>query len=210
MKRLNLYTDGGQYYYENSVTEYVGYYNTELSAGASEPVVYSGRSSSKESFRLVPIPEDIVRYKNAGGKDVSDELVIIQPSPTTQDYKRGWFNRYFARKTNDTTAQYYEIDKDQYDKIRNKMMPLYTAVQLRWKISGRISDIVNASGDIVEPGVSDTNNRSIKLVAFQHPNLVFRLQNLIEFWEGKTGAYFGPPLTSGSIGLEVTNKQEYT
>ena len=203
MIQVNLYTDGGKFFYDSSVIEYVGYYNVETIEGFSDPIVFSGRSREVDSYRLIPIPIDIEKYKNAGGKDVPDPLVIITPVPSEQDYNREWFNRYFARKANDTTAQYHEIDKDQYERVIGKSMPFYTAVQLRWKISGPEKDVLNAVGDIIEPGVSNTNNRSIKSVELQHPGLVFRLQNHTEFWDKKTSAYFGPPL---KLNLEVQDK----
>jgi len=199
MKALNLHTDGGEFYQEGTVTEYVGYYNMD------EDYIYSGRSKDENSYRLIPISKSIIQYKNAGGEEPPEPITVLVPSPVEKDYKRGWFNRYFARQTNDINARYYEIDNAQYETIKNQGLPFYTAVQLRWKISGPMEDITDAAGNIVTPGVVDTNNRSIKFVESQHPSLVFRLQNLTEFWDGRVDAYFGPPLKPVTLVLKKEN-----
>lgn len=192
MQTINLHTDGGAFYTKGTTDEYVGYYN--LTNGK----YYSGRSLTADSTELERIPLNAVQYVNSSGADRPDVLKTFTPSPTDEDYKRGWFVRYFARRTNIRESRYYEISQDEYDTITGGSKPLYIAVQLRWKITGPRVDVVDGN-TILEPGVFNTNDRSIKLLGIEHAWLRFRLQNKLEFYRDAQPPYFGPPLqTSGN------------
>jgi len=209
MRYVNLYTEGKEFYYEGSVTEYVGYYNIESVDNSAIQTIFSGRSRDENSYRLIPIPTDIARYKDAGGADVPEPITIVIPNPSKSDYKQGWFNRYFARQTNDITAPYYEIDKAQYEKIKGRGVPFYSAVQFRWKISGPMFDVtgsLDGKSVVTEPGVVNTNNRTIKSLMSKYSGLTFRLQNLTEFWEGQREPYFGPALKDEGGTLKIPEK----
>jgi len=190
MKTLNLYTNGAKFYLSSTTTEYTGYYNiTETGT------ILTGRAPTDESTELIPIPSESVQYNSIVTDELPEPITIFVPSPSTSDYKRGWFSRYFARQANVLDATYYEIDEAQFTGIDGGQKPFYVGVQLRWKISGPEYDVIdNFTMRIIEPGVFNTNDRSIKLLESSHPLLKFRLQNLIEFWNGQSGAYFAPPL----------------
>ena len=192
MNKLNLNTNGGEFYTAGTTEEYVGYYN--LTNG----VYYSGHSFTEDSTELAPVPINAVRYVNSSGADRPDSLKTFAPSPTDDDYARGWFVRYFARRTNVQASRYYEISQDEYDTITGGSKPLYIAVQLRWKITGPLYDKKDGTS-IIEPGVYNTNDRSIRLLGIEHAWLRYRLQNKTEFYQGTQSPYFGPPLqTSGT------------
>ena len=53
------------------------------------------------------------------------------PKPTTEDYKSGYMERHFARKSNQNSAPFEIHPSD------NGSSPLYTYITIRWKISGR-------------------------------------------------------------------------
>jgi hypothetical protein len=189
MTQLNLNTKGNEFFTSGSTVEYVGYYNI---LGTR---YFTGRSFDETSVELTPIPSAIREYKSV--KTVDTALVTAYiPVPTEKDYKQGWFVRYFARQANDPSALYTEIDEAQFGEVDGDAKPLYVGVNIRWKISGPEFDLVDAlTLKVIEPGVFNTNDRSIRKLESTHPGLRFRLQNLTEFWKGQSTVTFGPALT---------------
>jgi hypothetical protein len=58
-------------------------------------------------------------------------LTALTPKPTTEDYKNGYMERHFARKSNQNSSPFEIHPSD------NGVSPLYTYVTIRWKIAGR-------------------------------------------------------------------------
>jgi hypothetical protein len=114
-------------------------------------------------------------------KSKSPSLAMIKVSD--KDIKRGWMVRYFASKVND--EQILELNKTDYDKVgTDKGLPqfIWEKFNLRWKISGRMNDLVDPkTGIITESGIIDTNQRTIDLVSEEYPDLVDILVDLTEF-----------------------------
>lgn len=189
---LNLHTDGGEFYTLGTTTEYIGYY---CIVGGW---IFSGRDRNDESVRLIRIPDLVKEYNQVSTTKLSPDVAHFIPMPTPEDYKRGWFNRYFVRQANDEGKPFIEVDETQYGAVTNGSndvnAPFYIAVTLRWKITGPHNDIIE-NGKVVEPGVVDTNRRSVSQIANKYPLFAFRLQVLDEYWDGSRPAYFGPHLT---------------
>jgi len=59
------------------------------------------------------------------------------PKPTVEDYKNGYMERHFARKSNQNSSPFEIHPAD------NGVSPLYTYITMQWKITGR-KNIVNA------------------------------------------------------------------
>lgn len=195
MNTINLHTDGGEFFIDGTTTDYIGYYNL-----SSDGIYYSERSLIETSVKLLHIPENVKTYNSIASPTLSSVVAYV-PTPTDSDYQQGWFTRYFARQTNDKAAPYIEIDESQYNEILGGSKPLYIGVSIRWKISGPKEDILDPmTMKVTEPGVINTNNRSIKKLETTHSGLVFRLQNLTEFWKGDTSVFFGPALDDGLDG----------
>jgi hypothetical protein len=203
MVRVNLHTDGGEFYISGSSDEYVGYYNVDRNDN-----VYTQRSFSAESVLLRTIPTDIFVYNAASEFILPEPIEIFVPAPASVDYKRGWFMRYFVRQTNDINARYNEVDESQYKKVSDGKNPFFTHVQLRWKISGPKFDATDrTTGEVVEPGVYNTNVRTMEHLEKKHNGLKNRLKNLVEFWSGQREAYFPPKLTeiNDTLTLPIKN-----
>ncbi len=189
MNTLNQYTAGLEFYQKGTTEEYVGYYNV---VGET---IYTGRSWSEDSTELVRIPTDTISYKTVKDFPLPPQIVAFVPEPKDADYKRGWFTRYFVRQTNELNAPYIEVDEAQYNKVSNGQNPLYVGVNIRWKISGVRNDVIDpTTGNVTEAGVSNTNDRSIRLVENKHKGLGIRLQNLLQYWNGQPTPHFVPTL----------------
>ncbi len=80
------------------------------------------------------------------------------PKPTSRDYERGVFKRFFIRKRG--TAQISEITEDEYKSFSESRY--FIRFSLKWKISGPRHDVFNSEGYPIETGVEDTNRRIVK------------------------------------------------
>jgi N-formylglutamate amidohydrolase len=89
------------------------------------------------------------------------------PSPTDDDYKRGYITRYFVQKTNDKNAPIIEVNSKGYSNYNNN--PFYTTSSLDWVVVGEVS--------LVE----ESNLKSIRFASQKLKALTFYLQNLTQF-----------------------------
>lgn len=200
MRQLNLHTPGGEFWVGGTTIDYVGHYNVDDNGG-----YFSGRSYTDESVPLAMKPVMVLKYDKMKSTSLPDAVTAYTPTPTGEDYKRGWFFRYFARQTNDISSKYIEIDKTTYTSISNGENPFYTTVSLRWKISGPEIDVMDGSR-VVEAGVANTNSRTLNQLSQKHPYLSHRLQNLREYWKEGRAPVFGPALSQGFDGTLTLNK----
>ena len=74
--------------------------------------------------------------------------------PTEEDYSKGSFTRYFAKKANETSSPAFEVSVDDFN-----TSPLYIFTSLKWYIKGDKSLVLKA------------NNRQILLASTVIPNL---------------------------------------
>jgi len=187
MKLNDLQTTGNEFLLNGK--DYVGYYNINQ---INERMFYfTGRAFDSTSIPLEVIPIVVKRYQVVSSLRIGDPPTAFYPSPTSVDYKRGWFNRYFAKKTNDKFAQITEISKDLFDKVssrdNNIDWALYRVIELRWKITGNMTDIFDVdTNKFIEPGVIDTNTREIVQAEKSMSGIYAKLSNLLEFYQALT------------------------
>ncbi len=70
------------------------------------------------------------KYNKLNGQSPM-HLTAFAPKPTTKDYKNGYMERHFARKSNQNSSPFEIHPSD------NGASPLYTYVTINWKIAGR-------------------------------------------------------------------------
>lgn len=123
------------------------------------------------------------KYNKVKRSNISELLVSnIQtsiPTPTENDYKRGWVTRYFTQKTNDKGSTIYEVNSSEYLRLNNKSV--MTLVSIKWRISGPVITQYDSVGNVLDKGVKESNRIAISLVADKIPNLKFYLPNLLQF-----------------------------
>lgn len=93
------------------------------------------------------------------------------PSPVESDYVRGYIQRFFIQKSNDTESKIFEVDMMGYRKFVNN--PFYNAVSVDWRIKG------------TDEQIKESNQKSIKLQYEVMPKLQIYLPNLLQFREKK-------------------------
>ena len=74
------------------------------------------------------------------------------PQPTLQDYKRGYFTRYFVKQINDYA--FIETNEFTYKNLLQKnseyLWELYYVTEIPWQISGDVNKVYNTNKNIVE------------------------------------------------------------
>ncbi len=165
------YDQNNNFVIASSLSPYSGYYHKD-----KDNRYWTGETHTSNSLRLTrvannnPIDTDYILKNNVdsyGFTSKFDGLLdtklytgdFIQP--TSEDYNRGYFTRYFAQlKTSKTTV---ELNKENYNELTNDNVSLisYNTAALIWKLVGPLNDIYNKNIRI-EAGIKDTNLRSIQ------------------------------------------------
>jgi hypothetical protein len=94
-------------------------------------------------------------------------IVSYIPTPTEEDYRRGYLTRYFLQKSNDKNGIIYEIRKKSISKFSNN--PFYSAVSILWRIRGSRDE------------VKQSNKASVRIGGEVIPKLYLYLPNLLQF-----------------------------
>lgn len=166
----NLYTNGGEFVYINTLDSYVGYYwktskgkfftgKTPQDLPTQEIVEY--KDPVNDTFNDInnPSPVNKVNYfgtydklKNINSFKVT-YLPLFSPNiPTQQDYINGEYRRYFCKKSNEIS--YLEISKDTYTKLLGKdpqiLWQLYIPFNLPWQLTGDKEQVYKTNRNITE------------------------------------------------------------
>lgn len=87
-----------------------------------------------------------------------------QPKPLESDYNRGFFNRYFVKKVNES-GYIKEISVEEYNKIQDGSatydVSFYQTEKVMWKLTGPLNTVRLSQYDI-RAGIIDTNKRLIE------------------------------------------------
>lgn len=202
----SLYTQGNEFMTLDK-EEYVGAYHKYLNTGE----IFSGNSyNERTSQKLIPLIRGIknksildylkssdemmeldktIVYLESGVYKPNDYVAPISyyPKVTQEDYNRGYIERYFTKKRNDTGHNIIEINESTYSGI-NTNGPidgnLYAKYKLKWKISGKLNDVVK-NGITVEHGIYDTNMRVLNKAEIEFKGIKKYLTDKIEFGKVK-------------------------
>ena len=139
----------GKLYHIHYTTDMKQYYMTGAEHNASSTLIY-----------LADLREDDFSYYNLLNKQRVLTIKSTSPVPTEEDYTKGSFTRYFAKKSNDTSTPVFEISETDF-----RSSALYTYVSLAWYIRGDKSLVLLA------------NNRQIAIASKVIPNVGKLLSN---------------------------------
>ena len=114
---------------------------------------------------------DISRYRRVLEDDPNEfSIPALQasiPSPTIDDYKKGYLQRYFIQKSNDESSYIYEVEKYYYTDVLTN--PFLKGVTLKWKISGKREE------------VREMNKKSVTYTSKDMKRLPLYLPNHLQF-----------------------------
>lgn len=178
--KTNLYTNGGEYTYnEGSSDSYKGYY-FKISTGQ----LFTGKNPSDiPNYQLFPIivyptngegvttpPPTLITYQsnsdiayskvnNNTNSKVREVPSFYLTLPTEQDKQNGSFTRYFCKKNNE--LKYFEISQTSYTKLKNQdpsiAFDLYSGVSLSWLIKGPPEQVPSINASSVSRVASQNN-----------------------------------------------------
>lgn len=165
----NLYTNGGEFVYINTLDIYVGYYwknsknqfftgKTPQDTPTRQLTLFNDPVNETFNDILSPFPVNHVNYvtpydvlKKINSFKITYLPVYSPTLPTQQDYQNGEMRRYFCKKTNEII--YLEINKETYDKLVKRdpqiLWQLYQPFNLPWRISGDLANVVSVNINIV-------------------------------------------------------------
>ena len=105
----------------------------------------------------------------------------IVPIPKENDYGVGFIRRYFTQKANDNNGHIFEISYDTYsDFLKN---PLWSCIDLKWRIVGPIDITYKIDGGIDDIGVRNANKAAIASANTKLKNIGLYLPNLLQFYK---------------------------
>ena len=163
--KTDLYTFGKEWATEDG-QEYIGLYHRYISTNET----YTGANWGTTSKKLIKFYENnnVNFYRN-----LSKINVLFQtPYPertiiTDEDQKKGFVNRYFLKKFNDSNV--IEISKKQFDLYQNNKIDknAYISATVKWYITG---------------DAAKNNLKSVNDASQQIPQLRSILSNLSQFY----------------------------
>lgn len=117
---------------------------------------------------------------------LTNSVVNIIPSITTDDFQNGILTRYFAKRTTQRDGTIFEIDNGQFVSIRNNN--LFRKTTIDWIIRGKLEDTILTlpGGDnILIKGVISQNKALLGLAEEELPGITNHMQNYMELYSGE-------------------------
>lgn len=159
---------------------------------AIDGTIGTGGNKDSKSVPLIPYKDSSKTNIDYIANNVYDNLpkktnvkgvrqpVAKYPQPNDEDYKTGYYTRYFFRKTNDLSDPIREVTKKEYIRVlKTRAGHFNTSMILEWKISGPKYDVIE-DGKTVQTGIIDTNRRTLHIKEKTFPGIIARLPNLLE------------------------------
>ena len=153
MSNFEQVTDNTERLIGNNTTTFkeFKYYESDgfVQAGLPYTIYYT---LDKEKIYLTGLPSDngnrrriskvnetdlFVKYQDVANRRRENYPKQSKKLPTQNDYQVGEFRRFFCKKSNDNTAQIFEISEDDF----NNQSSLYDYYDIDWTISGKKSNV---------------------------------------------------------------------
>ena len=105
----------------------------------------------------------------------------IVPNPNDDDYTIGFIVRYFVQKRNDENAHIFEVNQNEYQKLKNN--PHWKVMDLKWRIKGPQTTTYKMDGNIDDKGVTNSNKAAITRASYSLKNIALYLPNILQFYK---------------------------
>jgi hypothetical protein len=195
----NLYTNGGEFTKTSTGEDYIGkYYKTYDGKCKTGPNPLEGPSESLEATNNQQdsrIPQNNFNkayLQNSSIKvntNILNLAVLIDPTPiqaipTEEDYKRGYYLRFFAQKRKGQAYSIVEIDEETYTDLTTNQQKYnyltWKALKLFWQLTGPKKDNKTNRTQVVA-GIEDTNLRLIRQQEKGFPGLNLYLKDPLQY-----------------------------
>jgi hypothetical protein len=193
----NQYTTGNEYVIAQNRANYIGYYFTTF-----DGKIFTGKTIGDTSnLELLPASQFnqssndytvigdrfYTRVLKGNNEEVQQlpKYSIPRPSlpiPTDDDYKRGFFSRYFMKRVNGDIIN--EINRETFNDISQGIKhnkALYTTTSLLWQITGQLETTIN--NGIITRGVKQINFETIQKYSLVFIGIDQYLTDYAEFFK---------------------------
>jgi hypothetical protein len=155
----------GKYYQTCDNKSFTG---SDPETGPSEPLKRVSTYTSAPGLNNLKLSDkqknDLANEKGTRSNRIPGKPNSFYPTPTEEDYKRGYLIRYFTKKENEQ-GFVIEISRDEYNSIINGTadynISIYQTVQILWKITGPLKN-KRTSQYNTTAGIIDTNERLVE------------------------------------------------
>jgi len=224
----NKYTNGDKFVNPTTKEPYVGYYYETFDGKfktGKNPM--EGPSAPLESISAIfsnpQIPNsennDIYSLLSKGRAGSSNSVIGTLkepqqyfPKPTPQDYNRGYFTRYVAKRRNSPNSVFLEIDQPTYNDLLYKggiyNYPMWVVTSVFWQITGPLYDN-RENKDYPRAGIIDTNKRILITKSKSFPSIEKFFSNLTQFAVTEFIEVISGQYTSGRELEYRSNGKEY-
>jgi hypothetical protein len=189
------YAQQGAFVISSNKQPYSGYYHKD-----NKKRYWSGENHNSNSILLINLAE--VNSLNNKPADYSLKNNVISAGftkhydivpaptlykgdfiiPTEEEYNNGYFTRYIAQLKSSISPYIVEITGDNYAKlIQTEDKFFYNTAEMLWKLTGPLDDIFEDNIRI-EPGIRDTNLRSLQQAEKKIPGLSKVFNNPLQFY----------------------------
>lgn len=224
----NKYTNGDKFVNPTTKEPYVGYYYETFDGKfktGKNPM--EGPSAPLEPISVafsnpqIPNSENNDAYSLLSNGRAGTANSIIGtlkeplpyfPKPTPQDYNRGYFTRYVAKRRNSPNSVFLEIDQPTYNDLLYKggvyNYPMWAVTSIFWQITGPLRDN-RENKDFPRAGIIDTNKRILVTKSKAFPSIEKFFSNLTQFAVIESIEVISGQYTSGRELEYRSNEKEY-
>jgi hypothetical protein len=153
-----------------------------------------------------------VRSVNNSKLSYLKDPLPFYPKPTPQDYSRGYFTRYVAKRRNSPNSIFLEIDQPTYTDLQYKRgvynYVMWNSVSLFWQITGPLKDN-KENKDFPRAGIINTNERILKTKETNFPSISKFFSNPTQFAVLESLEVISGQYTSGGELAYRTNDKDY-
>lgn len=175
----NLYTTGQELMTTDNV-EYVGLYHKYTTGEIYSQPIWN-KNKSVKLIKYKEQPEAVIEYNKISDIEINYKSfntynVVI----TKENINNGYIDRFIIKRSNDNI--FYEVNSDTYDAYTNEDIDpvLYSAVKLKWYITGNIND--TQQGNITIPGVQSNNYKELQTAEITVPGISLYFTDLLQYY----------------------------
>lgn len=175
----NLYTTGQELMTTDNV-DYVGLYHKYTTGEIYSQPTWN-KNKSVKLIKYKEQPESVIEYNKISDIEINYKSfntynVVI----TKENINNGYIDRFIIKRSNDNI--FYEVNSDTYDAYTSEDIDpvLYSAVKLKWYITGNITD--TQQGNITIPGVQSNNYKELQTAEITVPGISLYFTDLLQYY----------------------------
>ena len=175
----NLYTTGQELMTTDNV-EYVGLYHKYTTGEIYSQPTWN-KNKSVKLIKYKEQSESVIEYNKISDIEINYKSFNTYSVVITKDnINNGYVDRFIIKRSNDNI--FYEVNSDTYDAYTSEDIDpvLYSAVKLKWYITGNIND--TQQGNITIPGIQSNNYKELQTAEITVPGISLYFTDLLQYY----------------------------